>query len=419
MKRVMFYCQHVLGMGHLVRSTAIAGALAEKFSVRLVIGGKITGDFGFPENIDLVQLPALQSDPDCAGLLVCDSSLSLEEIKAVRSRMLLDAFDKFEPDVLITELFPFGRKRFVFELLPLLERAHGRAVRPLMVSSIRDILVTKKDQPNHERRVCRTLNKFYDLVLVHGDPNFQRLEETFGQVAGLRCGVEYTGYVVQRKMPAAAEGVELGADGSPAIVVSDGSGGCQAGHLLLESVLRAAAALEDRIPHRFVVFAGPLMPTEAYERLQGLAAGLPNVTLEQYTPDLAAYLRRADLSVSMAGYNTVMDILSTGVRSLVFPVTTNDDQEQALRARKLEKLGVLRMLGHEHLTPERLALEIQGALRSKPSSLALKLSGGETTLCLIEKHLAARGDGTSQSEAIPCFREEDWAETQRHEIYGA
>ncbi len=419
LKRVMFYCQHVLGMGHLVRSTAIAKALAEKFSVRLVIGGKITRDFRFPENIDLLQLPALQSDPEFSGLMVCDSSLSLEEAKELRSRMLLDAFDTFQPDVLITELFPFGRKQFAFELIPLLERAHTRAVKPLVVSSIRDILVTKKDQPKHERRVCRTMNKFYDLVLVHGDANFLRLEETFSRVADLPCAIEYTGYVAQRKVRTAAEDVELSTNGRPMVVVSNGSGGCPAGQLLLESVLRAAAILENNIPHRFVMFAGPLMPVEAYEGLQRLAAGLPNVTLARYTPDLAGYLRRAELSISMAGYNTVMDIFSTGVRSMVFPETTNNDEEQTLRAHKLEKLGVLRMLNQEQLAPERLALEIRKGLRSQRSPLVLNVSGAENTLRVLEKHLAARSNAFAQGKHIPTFREAGWPPTQQHETFNA
>lgn len=416
MKRVMFYCQHVLGMGHLVRSTAIAGALAKKFSVQLVIGGKITRDFRFPSNIDVVQLPALQSDPEFASLLVCDSSLSLEEAKELRSRMLLHAFDKFHPDVLITELFPFGRKQFAFELLPLLEQAHSHPEKPLVVSSIRDILVTKKDQPKHERRVCRTLKNFYDLVLVHGDENFQRLEETFGRVSDFQCPVEYTGYVVQPSVAAATEDVVSEAGGRPVIVVSNGSGGCPAGQMLLERVLHAAALLEKVIPHKFDVFAGPLMPAEAYERLQGLADALPNVSLARYTPDLAGCLRQSELSISMAGYNTVMDILCSRVRSLIFPETSNDDQEQTLRARKLEMLGVLRMLNREQLVPEQLALEIQEALRSKPSPLVLDLSGAENTTRLLEKYLAVRVDTASQSEDMSTLRERGWAATQEREV---
>jgi len=409
----------VLGMGHLVRSTAIARALAEKFSVRLVIGGKITGDFRFPANIELLQLPPLQTDADFSRLQVCDSSLGLEETKALRSRLLLDAFDRFQPDALITELYPFGRKQFAFELVPLLERAHNRAAKPLIISSIRDILVTKKDQAKHEKRVCKILNSFYDLVLVHGDANFQKLEETFARVSDLCCPVEYTGYVVQPKTHAARGSVDLMPNGKPAIVVSNGSGGCPGGHLLLENVLRAAQLLESSMPYQFHVFAGPLMPEDAYERLKGLAQPLSNVNLARYTPDLAGCLRRAELSISMAGYNTVMDILSTGVRALVFPETTNDDQEQTLRGRKLEKLGVLRVLDLGKLAPERFAREIREGLRSKPSVLNLNASGAENTSLLLGKYLAARDAGASESQSDSNSVAGAWRLSNRQETSGA
>lgn len=229
-KRVMFCCQHVLGMGHLVRSSAIVGELARNFSVLLVSGGRITDDFQFPESIQLFQLPALEADADFSSLHVCDSSLGLEETKARRCRELLEVFDRFNPDALITELYPFGRKQFTFELVPLLERAHNRSTKPLIVSSVRDILVTKKDQPKHERRVCKTLNKFYDLVLIHSDESFQKLEGTFSRVSDLCCAMEYTGYVVKPRAHAPAGPVHPITNDKPAIVVSNGSGGCPVGN---------------------------------------------------------------------------------------------------------------------------------------------------------------------------------------------
>src|SRR5258708_36090120 len=126
---------------------------------------------------------------------VCDSALSLEETKALRKELLIRAFDSFAPDAVITELYPFGRKRFAFELIPLLERARRRKGRTAVVSSVRDVLVAKKDEGRHEARVCRIINKYYHLVLVHGDERLQRLDETFPRVGDLNCPVGYTGYV--------------------------------------------------------------------------------------------------------------------------------------------------------------------------------------------------------------------------------
>ena len=397
MKRVMFYCQHLLGMGHLIRSTEIVRALSPDFSVLFVIGGEIPEGFRFPENIDILELIPLKSSPDFSDLLLCDFSWDLYETKAIRQRQLLDAFDNFQPDILVTELFPFGRKQFSFELLPLLTRAHNHNT--MIVASIRDILVHRKDQQKYEERVCSLVNSYYDLILVHGDQKFQVLEETFSRVSDLQCPLAYTGYVVQRqhKEEHSYDAILSKPNQKPTIVVSNGSGMCPSGHRLLESVLRAAPALERQLPHRFQLFAGPLMPENVYGAFQQMAEGSSNVTLSRYTPDLPALLRHADLSISMAGYNTVMDILSSGVRSLVYPVTGNGDDEQYVRAGKLASEGVLRVLGENQLQPETLAREIQTALGWKPYQLPFNTAGARNSSILLKKYLDLRSNALANS----------------------
>lgn len=408
MKRVMFYCQHVLGIGHLVRSAEIVRALSKDFKVLFAVGGETTQDFPFPDQIELLQLPPLKTDPEFTSLQVCDLALGLEETKALRCEQLLRSFDSFQPDALVTELFPFGRKQFSFELIPLLERARSTARPPLVVSSIRDVLVTKEDQTKHERYVSDIVNSFYDLVLVHGDRKFLKIEDTFARVSDLGCPVEYTGYVVQQKEPRTNRTGEPSPSGSarPTIVVSNGSGGCRSGHLLLESVLGAAALVEGALSHEFRVFAGPLMPESVYRRLEALARLRRNVRLARYTPNLPAELRQAELSVSMAGYNTVMDILSTKVRALVYPVTANGDREQSLRAAKLAKMGVLAVLDEGKLEPTRLASEIRHALRSKPSQVTLNLAGASNSASLLREYLTFRNTHVPQTQiAFPVARE--------------
>ena len=63
------------------------------------------------------------------------------------------------------------------------------------------------------------------------------------------------------------------------------------------------------------------MPEAAYQRLETLARESANVKFNRFTTDLAGLLKRAELSVSMAGYNTMMDVLASGVRAMVYPVT--------------------------------------------------------------------------------------------------
>jgi predicted glycosyltransferase len=304
---------------------------------------------------------------------------------------LLEAFARFQPDVIVTELFPFGRKQFGFELLPFLEHVRQQSPRSLVVSSVREILVTRKEQAEYEQRVCDLVNTFYDLILVHGDKNFQKLDDTFSRVNDLRCPVVYTGYVVQRRNSNTAEPshLQLAEQRQPLIVVSNGGGQYLTGQMLLESVLRAASLLQSRIPHEFQVFAGPLMPEEAYSRLQTLAVESSNVRLSRYTPDLCAVLKRADVSVSMAGYNTMMDVLSSGVRALVYPVTSNGDQEQCLRAESLARAGVVDVIDSEELAPEQLARKLERALSKTPASVSLNRDGALNTVLILKENLAA------------------------------
>jgi predicted glycosyltransferase len=388
MKRIMFYCQHCVGFGHLVRSSAIIQALARDFLVMFVTGGPSVAGFELPSNVEVVRLPEIQTDAEFECLEVCDSALSLEETQSLRKDLLIRAFDSFEPDALITELYPFGRKRFAFELIPLLDRARRCKDRPAaVVSSVRDVLVTKKDGGRHETRVCKIVNKYYHLVLVHSDERLQRLEETFPRVADLNCPVAYTGFVVR---PENRVNGSARLEDQPTIIVSAGGGKYPEGHLLLESVIGASRVLETRIPHKFHVFSGPFMPAAIYQHLDGLTHTTRNVTLNRFTPDLAGKLRLADLSISMGGYNTIMDILCTGVRALVLPVTSNEDTEQTVRAAKLQTFGVLKVLRPEALAPEPLAATILEALRTKPGKVTLKLDGADQSALLVKEFLGNR-----------------------------
>jgi predicted glycosyltransferase len=384
MRKIVFYCQHVLGIGHLVRSTEIIRALASQFAVCLVSGGADVDGFQFPEGVSVVKLPPLQTDADFSELQTCTGD-DLELVKQARQAVLLGVLRDLEPDAFMIELFPFGRKRFSFELLPALEYLRGSVRETKVICSLRDILVSKRDQAQHEERVCNIVNSYFDLVLVHGDARFQKLEETFSRVSDLRCPVEYTGYVVQRSV--AAIPAHAPAHG-PLIVVSIGSGRYRTGHQLLESIIDAAALLETEIPHRFLIFGGPFMPDDVYVRLAHQAQGQPNVSFERYSPDLLALMESAGLSISMGGYNTLMNVLTTGVKAMVFPYTTNGDQEQNIRAEKLERLGVLDVLHPDDLEASVLAVKILHALRKTPARFSFKFDGAEKTAHILSSLLS-------------------------------
>ncbi len=395
MKRIMFYCQHILGMGHLVRSMEIVHGLIKDFQVCFINGGEVVPGFDIPPSVEVVNLPAIKTDAEFQELQVVNSLQSIEEIQEIRKNRLLAIFEQFKPDCLIIELFPFGRRRFSFELIPLLEQVQlaGRSTK--VVCSLRDIVVTKQDQSRHEAKVCKLINQYFDMLLVHGDPKFVKLEESFSRVSELNCEMHYTGYVVQSppKCSDVDEDMLIANPKKPIILVSIGGG--RFGHELLECVLETGPLLEKVLPHQIQIFTGPFMPDEKFLQLQEMALGKTNITVQRYTSQFLAYMRKADLSISMSGYNTTMNILTTGVRAMILPFTGNQDQEQRIRAEKLEELGVVEVIRPDDLKRDYFAKKIVDCLNKKPAVITFDVCGvEETAACLknlIQKDTASFG----------------------------
>jgi predicted glycosyltransferase len=365
MKKILFYCQNLLGMGHLVRTTELMRELVKTFEVCLIEGGQKVDGFEMLPAVEVVQLPTIQVevfDSLQVGkeLQVIGSNMSLVEVKEYRKQKLIEVFDRFQPDVLITEGYPFSKnKALAFEMVPLLEHVKKSDRTTQVICSLRDIIMVKEfaDRDAEEKRRCEFVDRYYDAILLHSDPAIHRLEDNISNADSLTCPVYYTGYVVQSE-PDQVEfdpaDLALLNDPTPKIVVSVGGG--KLGHDLLESIIQAAPLLQQQIYHQIIIFAGPLMDAAKYRDLEKLAKGKTNISLRRFTPSLIAYLDRADLSISLGGYNTTMNILKTGVRSMIYP--SDKDREQAIRAEKLEKLGLLKMIDRSQLEPEPLARSI-------------------------------------------------------------
>ncbi len=390
----MIYCQHLAGIGHLVRCREIILALIQNFEVCFVSGGQIVPEFQLPPEVAVVYLPGLWQKG--AVLVPLDETKSLEETKAQRKQQLLEIFDKFQPDCLITECFPFSKMSMKYELKPLLEKAKA-SERPIkIVCSLRDIIMTQpmsaEAKERREAKVCRLVNKFYDAVLFHCDPDLFRLEDCFSSAKALNCEVIYTGYVAQSPPQETAltrEDISALSNHSPIIVASAGGG--RHGYPLLSAVIAASSSLAAKMPHQIYVFAGPFMPDEDFFKLQQAAADRPNVTLRRYTSRLLDYLERADLSVSLGGYNTTMNLLRTKVRSLLLPsLNPSQADEQRIRSEKLASLGILNLLAPEDLEPEKLVGAIATALSQAPTVHHIDLQGAGNTARYLQTVLSEK-----------------------------
>jgi predicted glycosyltransferase len=326
-------------------------------------------------------------DPGFSELYPTDENLSLTEVQEERKAILYSLFEKTAPDLFMVELYPFGRKRFGFELLPILEELKNGALgSPGVVCSLRDILVEKENQKAYERRVVGLLNQYFDALLIHSDPSLVTLEETFLSTAEIRLPVVYTGFVTSRPDPDAGiklrNRLEIGAD---EILVVASAGGGKVGATLLRAVLEAGFIMAKMKKLRLYVFCGPLMSDFDFTALLEQASAMPGVELARFTKEFISFLTAADLSVSMAGYNTCMNILAAGVPALVWPFGQN--REQRLRAKKLDGLGRLTMLSDLDLKPSRLAMIMAETLEEERDSAQawVKLDGAQETARWLEE----------------------------------
>lgn len=369
--RLLFYVQHLLGVGHVKRAAAIVRAASAKLEVHVAYGGEpvALADFGAAT---VHRLPSARSaDVSFSALLDADGRPIDRAWQQQRKDLLLALAREIKPRVLLVEHFPFGRGKFAFELLPLFEqlRAQGDC---RILSSVRDVLVEKSDAAKSARMVA-LVRQWFDAVLVHGDPRLVPFSATFPAAAAIADLIEYTGYVTDG--PAVTAGAAL-RDPEAEVVVSIGGGAV--GENLLEAAIAAVAAgaLASR---RWRLLAGHNLAGDVFERLSKLAAVAPGVTLERARPDFRELLARAGLSISQAGYNTVMDLLACRCPALVVPFAAEAESEQLFRARELERRGILSVLEEKDLSPQALAAAADRAIHRPPQASAIDLDGAAGT----------------------------------------
>lgn len=366
--RVFFYVQHLLGIGHLKRASTIARALrAEGFEVTLASGGlPVAG-------IEVLQLPPAASNASFQGLFDEQGRPVDEAWKARRREALLAAWRASRADALLVELYPFGRRQMRFELESLLEEAVGRRPRPLVACSVRDLVGAGQGNPARHDEMLAAAERWFDRILVHGDPRVVGFERSFRHAALLEGKLRYTGYVVD--LPA-RDGSAVGKD---EVLVSAGGGAV--GRPLLETALQARASTS--LAHlTWRVLAGVNASAADFAALEREARN--GVVVERSRPDFAQRLAACALSISQAGYNTVMEALGMGARAVVVPFAGSGESEQALRARLLAARGLLTVVEESELDEARLAAAIERALaQPRPSAADIDLDGARASARLL------------------------------------
>ncbi len=377
--KVQIVVTHLLGTGHLRRAMVLAKAFAEAgHRVGVASGGGPVSGLD-TTGIDLIQLPPLRSDgTNFSTLLRADGQPADDNDLIARQAMLLDTLTQTAPDVLITELFPFGRRILSAEFSALLRAAQAQTPRPLILSSIRDILAPPS-KPAKAEAAHALIDSLYDNVLVHSDPTATPLEISWPVTPTLAAKLHYTGFVAS---PAPTTHPDAAGQGE--VLVSAG-GGAVGGHVF--ETARAAAELTPDLTWRLLI--GGQDPGAAIAELMTQAP--PNLIAEPARPDFRQMLNHAACSVSLAGYNTALDLLQTGVPALLIPFDDGGEVEQGLRASSLARLPGMEVVLSADLTALRLAEKVRTLVTMpRRATEGLGFDGAAETVRLTTAMLEAR-----------------------------
>jgi predicted glycosyltransferase len=376
--RVLFYVQHLLGIGHIARASLVASALAaDGFDVTMVTGGLPVPGFPGPRVRHVRLMPEVTSREGFSGLQDADGNVLNEAGERSRVDQLLGLLTETRPDIVITEAFPFGRRQMRFELLPFLDAIKAMRPKPLLFASIRDILQVNK-KPGRDEETVALLKEHFHRVLVHGDKNLTRIGDTFPLAGEIIDQILYTGLVAPPTPIPSPERYQ--------VIVSAGGGAV--GHKLLNSAVAARGLMPS--PGRWCVITGPNLDQASFDDLSAKAD--TGMDVFRFRSDFRQLLGSAEVSISQAGYNTVCDVLRAGCGALLIPFATGGETEQTARAEKLTALGLAETIEETAITAEAVAAGVEAILaRPRSGTIDLQMDGAAETARLLRAALGSAG----------------------------
>ena len=355
---LMYCCQSATDAGHIQRALAIAGELAERFRVSILLGEPVVDTIVAPDGVDLVRLQVQE-----------------------RPRTILKLFDLLKPRVIAIDSFPFQHYRLKKELLPLIDAARNGRYGPALVACITDGVLVN-DSSINDMRVDKTadlLDRFFDIAIVRSDPVFARLEEFFHPGNTLHTPLYHTGFVAQHD---SAPGPAANRD-RDGISVSAGSGAASVA--LYTSAIEAHRMLQQTLPIPMTIIAGPRLPDADWQALRSLADGLPELKLLRDSPMERADMAGARWSIGQCGYNTAVDAIRTRTPSLFVPSSDPNRRDQIERARRLVYWGAGRLLMPRHMNTASLVNEIHQLTKFESRGMSFDLNGAANTAQLISQ----------------------------------
>jgi len=355
--RILFYCQSLVGIGHLTASLQVIQELLQHADIDLLYGGQSIAISLEHPGFRYINLAAILIDDKTGDLYSPDQQHTVEQLWSIRADAI-SAFLSPSYHAIIVEFFPFGRRRFKNEIRQLFERVREQSRHIPIFSFVREVLVPETLET--EQSMVQFVNEYIHTVFIRGDPKVIRFEDTFFLTDQIAHKIFYIGYLGTRQP-------DLCQSRTAQILVSQGGGSI--GQELLEAAIRTAPLLPDYV---FLIATGSKTTTADFSHLTTMVSSA-NVKIVPFLQNFKEHLLESALSISMGGDNTLIEVISTHTPGLAYPYPGNS--EQAMRIKKLAEKGFISALTANDLQPEKLRIKIMAALRYPYPDVKIALNG--------------------------------------------
>ena len=380
--RVLIYSHDTFGLGHLRRCMKISKALKEQYpeiSILIVTGSPHAGRYEFPEGVDYVKLPVVVK-PGPEDYKPRYLGIPIEDVVEIRENLILETIRAFRPDIAIFDHSRLGMKGEMIKALRWL-RGQGRPCE--IILGLRDII----DEPDmviaswKAEGVYEFLDEVYDQIMIYGAKDVFDPTVAYGFGAASRSKTTFVGYIGEEAPTSQYDENNL----HKQVLVTVGGG--EDGVSIIETYLEFLSQNHGRLNIHTTMITGPYFPEPARALLRATAKHL-DIDSYEFLTDITPHIRRADLVISMGGYNTVTEILCNARKAIIVP-RTYPRKEQLIRAQRLSDMGLLNYITPEELSSDSLRRVVSSLLASDQEPLAharqgksLPLDGGKNLALL-------------------------------------
>ncbi|MBF0330327.1 MAG: hypothetical protein HQL17_00180 [Candidatus Omnitrophica bacterium] len=368
--KFLFHFTHKETLGHATRLTSLVNALTKTIPCEVYIlqGGVPQNFIIFPAKAKIYHIP-----------YPFDSKISFNGPRATvhareRAGFILNIIKEVRPTAFITEFFPFGRLECLPELLPslhFLKTSKTRIFASIGYPLLSDLIRHKEDRLI---KLLPSVSQLFDHIFIHTPPLLENpyvhaclttdkqraFYKTF--LESIAAKTSYTGYIVPHKIlePSHADPIKR-PKGICTVLLSRGSGAVNP--KLIANAISAQAILGNK--YRLIAVCGPATSaTEITFFKQHIKkTKAQNTLLLKSTADLMKLLKDSDISISLCGYNTSVQLMQAQKPAIIIPwqnPTSKDaTTDQLARARLLQERFNATIIPYDKLSAQLLAATIK------------------------------------------------------------